>query len=94
MADYIEREKVFDIIAEVFEFAEDAEEAIFELNSCVKALPSADVRPVTPGGWIGVDDEPFEAWECGRCGKVVEDEYRLLPNFCPNCGADMRGEPG
>lgn len=33
----------------------------------------------------------YKDWHCSECGYVIE---RLQPawNFCPNCGADMRGE--
>ena len=45
------------------------------------------------GNWVGIDDEPCEDWECNRCGEVVTNcGYDVLPNFCPHCGADMRGE--
>ena len=27
-------------------------------------------------------------WECSECGKQIH----CANNFCPNCGADMRGE--
>jgi rubrerythrin len=30
-------------------------------------------------------------WKCSECGCVFEDEEPVY-NFCPNCGADMRGE--
>ena len=31
-----------------------------------------------------------ERWKCSECGGLnLEDTY-----FCPNCGADMRGEQG
>lgn len=32
--------------------------------------------------------------ECSECGKwlVASDEYSIHGNYCPNCGADMRGE--
>ena len=32
----------------------------------------------------------YYAWECSECGCVFEDEEPTY-NFCPNCGADMRG---
>ena len=34
-----------------------------------------------------------EKWgcDCSRCGITIQEDYRL-PNFCPNCGADMRGD--
>ena len=37
------------------------------------------------------EDENPNGWRCDNC-----DEWyyfgQTLPNFCPNCGADMRGE--
>lgn len=33
------------------------------------------------------EEQPI-AWECSNCGEVVDTKY----NYCPNCGADMRGE--
>ena len=27
--------------------------------------------------------------KCEKCGKRFDDK---MPNFCPNCGADMRGD--
>lgn len=65
----------------------------------IKALPSAE--PVRmKGKWVGTtfdgyeDDEPMYCeWSCSACGCVVEDENEKPTwNFCPNCGADMRGE--
>ena len=34
--------------------------------------------------------EPHEVWECDMCGYTYESEYQY--NFCPHCGADMKGE--
>ena len=50
------------------------------------------------GHWV--DDCTFMGIQCSVCGKSLQDyihatEYAELmevPNFCPNCGADMRGE--
>lgn len=44
------------------------------------------------GGWIKWSFKTFGAmgdWEykCSNCEKVYGGEY----NYCPNCGADMRG---
>lgn len=49
---------------------------------------AADVEPVRRGSWVGIDDEPYEVWECDKCGHIVERE--APPNFCEECGADMR----
>lgn len=48
----------------------------------IQDLPSAD-RP--RGKWIGD--------KCSVCGRVRTwcGWYGLLPNFCPDCGARMRG---
>lgn len=44
------------------------------------------------GNWIGSDDEPCETFECDRCGFVLADWIQgAFYNYCPNCGADMRG---
>lgn len=44
----------------------------------------------TKGNWVGIDDEPCDEWECDRCGFIYDGSPP--PNFCENCGADMRGE--
>lgn len=30
--------------------------------------------------------------ECDQCGAVVHNNFSTTVNFCPNCGADLRGE--
>lgn len=56
----------------------------------LRFLPTAEPRK---GNWIGIDDEPCEVWECDKCGHIVECDGTLaLPNYCENCGADMREE--
>ena len=36
-----------------------------------------------------------KGWECNQCHEIVKDMptcmRKALYNFCPNCGADMRG---
>lgn len=57
-------------------------------NAPIMLLPSAERK----GHWIGIDDYPYESWECDQCGCIYEEMPSWTPNFCPNCGADMRGE--
>ena len=38
------------------------------------------------GEWILHQDS--KTWECNKCGK----NQVMWSNFCPNCGADMRGK--
>ena len=46
------------------------------------------------GEWIGkeeYDDYPNKTvCECSECGKMICISHNDFPNFCPNCGADMR----
>lgn len=48
----------------------------------------ADVRPAVRGRWRWVGQDQWnDCYECSQCGKMNTDNS----NFCPNCGADMRG---
>lgn len=63
----------------------------------IDSIPAADVRPVVRGKW-DEEHEPFiwmgyTRWNCSCCGFKCgyELEIKSRTNFCPNCGADMRG---
>jgi hypothetical protein len=57
-------------------------------DEIIKALTSA--QPERPKGeWI--HQSKFGRIECDQCGKVFRNSF-APKNFCPNCGADMRGE--
>lgn len=67
-----------------------------QLFEIMQLIPAADVRPVVRGRW---DEETTAMWcICSACGEHVDPEIfhmldpNMLPNFCPNCGADMRKE--
>lgn len=67
-------------------------------------FPAADVRDNVKGGWINFGSDLGERYgeiKCSKCHEsfvvdvdsgfdigLVEEDF----NFCPNCGADMRGE--
>lgn len=60
----------------------------------IKMIPS--VQPIRPKGeWID-SDIPNEKYVCSNCGGACwYYDYEgdvAKSNFCPNCGADMRGE--
>lgn len=60
----------------------------------IKALPSAERKK---GKWIEMDDgwdgEYFVCSECGCPWTLIEGSPEDNGmNFCPNCGAEMRGE--
>lgn len=60
------------------------------------------VPSVTPkqkkGEWLryGEDGYPNNEdtvfWQCDQCLEQYTGRAKKIPNFCPNCGADMRGE--
>ena len=58
------------------------------IRDAIKALPSEQPQRMN-GKWIDVTKTGgAELWKCSECGELeLEDSY-----FCPNCGADMRGE--
>ena len=50
----------------------------------IKALEQEPIK----GEWIRVTDKSGKlVWECTNC----KWQQRVTTNFCPNCGADMRG---
>lgn len=36
-------------------------------------------------------DVTYADWHCSNCGYVIEGTVKPKWNYCPNCGADMRG---
>lgn len=52
--------------------------------------PTADVRENVKGEWIfPYGDKKYK--RCSACGKTFYS-IPATSNFCPNCGADMRGD--
>ena len=56
----------------------------------IEGIIKANARP--QGEWYYSIDK---GWECNQCHEIVKDMptcmRKALYNFCPNCGADMRG---
>ena len=81
---------------------EDTQENDYDtaLRMGIEAL---NVQPVRHGHWI-IKDNPGTGWyrvTCSECGEDVTSvapvigffpNARVTWDFCPNCGADMRGE--
>ena len=68
----------------------------------VTRLLSLNAVPVKRGKWeYGEDESGYDGYYCSTCfghvrwyGKVGEQSINFIKkyNYCPNCGADMRGE--
>ena len=62
-------------------------EALEMAIEALAQLPSA--RPEREKGkWMFLDPPWFRCSECG----ATRENKTFMENFCPNCGADMRGE--
>ena len=94
MADYIKRTDAFDAVR--LSRCDGCGRSI--CNYCPVAsisvkldnIPKADVRENVRGEWILEDEsDVYELWKCSKCGNGAFDARY---DFCPNCGADMRGE--
>lgn len=64
-------------------------------NIAIDELPIIESRP--KGKWIKESDYKVMGdgymWNCSECGnRVYVDSNGLFPNYCEDCGADMRGE--
>lgn len=80
MDDYIKREALRDSLY-------DADAITMNGVKILNQFPAADVEPVRHGRWLCVDTDTEQFFLCNRCKKK---EY-WESNYCPNCGADMRG---
>ena len=66
-------------------------EKVLLINDLEKLPPAEPKR----GKWIHHPEIGWgETWLCDQCGEKTTSTVMGKPraNFCPNCGADMRGE--
>lgn len=73
----------------------------YECHECsARRLYAKDYRKVERGEWIRQEKEIGKVTPeavCSKCGRdvvyqVVDNKWEF-ENFCPRCGADMRGNP-
>lgn len=64
-----------------------------DLDTLFCMLQTEDVAPVRHGLWIEGEDEYGLLLTCSVCGEefVSWEADCARTNYCPNCGADMRG---
>lgn len=107
MNEYISREavlKAFKLIAK--NSNKDYQRGMQDTIDClvpevIADIPAADVQPVKHGEW---DFQGYQLFKCTNCKEIftqnqleamqnhINQEEFTFPNFCPNCGADMRGD--
>lgn len=95
--EYIEKKRALQLLED-----NASDDEVFFAARAIEAEPPADVKPVVRGEWISKGENAFEwcDYKCSVCGQAPDyfvygtEEWGCgeLPNFCPNCGADMRKE--
>ena len=69
---------------------------VIEAALRIKKLPAEDVNPAVRGTWVIhnelVKNELLDENEVYVCSACRAQRTKRKYNFCPNCGADMRGE--
>lgn len=60
----------------------------------IDAQPTADVRENVRGTWtnLQISITGGSCADCSKCGATVYNNFTSTINFCPICGADMRGK--
>ena len=91
MSDLIDRKTVFDVIDKCI--LEKLEGDTVEIKESLKLItkiyriPSAQPQR-KKGRWFKPFNMGTYKYQCSECEKLS----RAMYDFCPNCGADMRGE--
>jgi hypothetical protein len=97
MAEYIKREDALKLI--VIHNGDSCNDCEYKntdkacsdcLYSVVNKIPAADVRENVRGKWIPYNPIYSDVLCCSEC-EYMPAEAEFF-NYCPNCGADMRGE--
>lgn len=98
MSDLIERRAAIDKINRIVEVNHLNPEFVWftplGVQQLIRDLPSVQPERKT-GKWIdGKLDWHGIAMEryCSECGQLLTSAKTVHMNYCPNCGADMRGE--
>lgn len=59
------------------------------IEAAIDKLSAADVKPIVRGKW---EVNHYPVAECQVCKHLIDISHLISINFCPNCGADMRGD--
>ena len=88
MDEYINRERARFEAKRYFKNMDEIQE---DLDMLFCMLPAENVAPVRHGRWIEQERYTFGVmYDCSVCGNRILDNGHSW-NYCPNCGADMRG---
>ena len=88
MTEYIKREDIHLALDRHYFTGE------LSLRETIDSVPCVDVIKRKHGKWDKDSDMAFY-WKCSECGAYLfwrHEDFMVNgnPNYCPNCGADMR----
>ena len=90
--EYIKKSELVNRLEDFNKWCKDGRLQGSEFALCViHDLPTYSFPDREKGEWI----TKYEHKMCNKCGHTPpddEDNCYILSNFCPNCGADMRGD--
>ena len=68
--------------------------ALNKVLTMIDEQQTADAVPVVHGHWTNqsISVSGHSSAECSVCGCVVHDNFSNAINYCPNCGAKMKGK--
>lgn len=108
MSDLISRQAMIDAMRrrkvvfcknriEFMALPKDEQARVDEIDNCISDLVNApDAEPERKKGkWLVISEFEDSCYvKCNQCSatRVFYYNNKSLTNFCPNCGADMRGE--
>ena len=84
-----------DVLSEIIRFSTEEGSSVECQQLYCDVNNMSSVTPIKPKGhWQKIELPSRDAHECSECcGLALLDENNeQLTDFCPNCGADMRGE--
>lgn len=91
MSEYIKKEDAINLTWREPTYT-DPLNVLTEVRDGLNELPTYSFPDREKGEWI-VTIEDWNKWTCSKCGwnKRTDIHVNLGYNFCPKCGADMRG---
>lgn len=91
MSDLISRSALIDCISmiDTSHPYDDKEDILEQVLSTIDYQPTVDAKPIVRGKWI---HDINNMYGCSICMNRETMSPKKMKNFCPNCGAAMKGE--
>lgn len=94
MSRYIDADALVESMMPIYKSASYKNRNVFSaVKQCMEAIknfPATEVWENVRGEWIDEYEDSILLQRCSICG--YEEYFANRPNFCPHCGADMRGD--